>query len=78
MNRGQAIRALRHRLLETQVEFADTVGVRRATISIWENGGEVSIRHARRLVELGLDPAYVLPTMPVAAGAGQDLSRRTA
>lgn len=33
-----AIRALRKHMQQTQSEFADTIGVRRQTISEWENG----------------------------------------
>jgi transcriptional regulator with XRE-family HTH domain len=73
---SNAIRVLRG--LRTQQEFAQAVGVTRAVISRWENGGEVSLMNARRLVELGLDPAYVLPSPTVAPVAGADLSRRTA
>ena len=76
--RGQAIRALRG--LQTQEEFAKVVGdrVTNVLISRWENGSNISLRYKRRLVELGLDPVYVLPESPVAAGAGQEISRRTA
>ena len=74
--RSQAIRALRG--LRTQHEFADAVGVTQATVSAWENDGEIGIRNARRLVELGLDVAYVLPTAPAATDSRADLSTRGA
>ena len=53
MSRAAAIRALRG--LRTQHEFALELGVRRATVGAWEAGGEVSLRHARLLVGMGLD-----------------------
>jgi len=34
---GKAIKALRKKLGDTQQQFADRIGVRRATISDWEN-----------------------------------------
>jgi transcriptional regulator with XRE-family HTH domain len=62
--RAQAIRALRGD--RTQEQFAALVGVTRVALSRWENGGEVSLAKAGRLIELGLDVAYVLPTAPAA------------
>lgn len=78
MDRAAAIRALRDARQQTQAEFALDVGVRRATVSTWENGSEVSLRHASRLVELGLDVAYVLPTAPAPTDAPAELSERGA
>jgi transcriptional regulator with XRE-family HTH domain len=71
-SRAQAIRALRGAL--TQQQFAAEVGVTRAVISTWENGGDVSLDNANRLVELGLDVAYVLPAATAATEARADLS----
>ena len=53
---GQAIRA--HRRLRSQQEFADSLGVSRITVSKWETGDAIpQIRHARRLIDSGMDPA---------------------
>lgn len=75
-DRAQAIRALRGP--RTQQQFAAEVGATRVAISRWESGGEVSIRFARRLVELGLDVAYVLPSAPAATSATAGTSERGA
>jgi transcriptional regulator with XRE-family HTH domain len=78
MTLGEAIRRLREERLLTQAEFSSLVGVTRETISTWENGAALSLRNAGRLIDLGLDPAYVLPTASVAPGARADLSSRGA
>jgi DNA-binding XRE family transcriptional regulator len=78
MSQSEAIRDLRKRRLETQAEFAAALGVRRETVSTWENGQEISLRHARALVELGLDIAHVLPTAPAATSATAGSSERGA
>lgn len=58
---GQHIRAIRG--LRSQEEFAAIVGTSRGVISLWESDKQTpGYRHARRLVELGLDPALLLPT----------------
>jgi transcriptional regulator with XRE-family HTH domain len=75
-HRSTAIRRLRGKL--TQQQFADLVGVGRDVISTWENGGEISLDNANRLVELGLDVAYVLPAATAATEARADLSSRGA
>lgn len=74
--RSTAIRTLRGSL--TQQQFADLVGVGRDVISTWENGGEVSLENANRLVELGLDVAYVLPAATAATDARAESSERGA
>jgi transcriptional regulator with XRE-family HTH domain len=76
IRRSQAIRALRG--LQTQPEFASMVGVTPVQVSRWENGWGISLRSARRLVELGLDPAYVLPSAPAGTSAPAELSERGA
>lgn len=74
--RADAIRALRG--TRTQIEFAAVVGVTQAVLSGWENGAKVNIENANRLVELGLDVAYVLPAAKAATNARADLSSRGA
>jgi len=60
MKIGNAIRDLRG--LRSQAEFAEEVGTHRVTISLWETGeANPSYKHARRLVELGLDRSLFLP-----------------
>lgn len=76
MNRATAIRSLRG--ARTQKQFASEVGVTQAVISHWENGGEVSLPNANRLVELGLEVAYVLPAVKAATKTRADLSERGA
>lgn len=76
MNRAQAIRGLRG--TNTQKQFAALVGVTQAVISHWENGGEVSLTNANRLVELGLDVTYVLPAAKGATEATAEPSERGA
>lgn len=61
MDRAEAIRALRQTRLQTQVEFARDLGVTRQTVIELEKGSKPSLRTARRLVEIGLDRAYVSP-----------------
>jgi transcriptional regulator with XRE-family HTH domain len=78
MSRAEAIRHLRIRRQETQAEFAAMLGVGRGTVSTWENGQEISLRHARALVELGLDISYVIPAAPTPMGAQDDSSERGA
>lgn len=62
MDLAQALITLRG--LRSQDEFAAEVGVHRVTLIQWEKGRSRpnAYRHARRLVELGLDPALLLPT----------------
>lgn len=74
--RSQAIRSLRGD--RTQDEFAAVVGVTQAVVSRWENGGDVNIVNANRLVELGLDVAYVLPAARAATSAEAGSSKRGA
>ncbi len=74
--RGQAIRAMRGPL--TQTEFGELVGVNQARVSIWENGGEINLENANRLVELGLDVAYVLPAAAAATAPGELSPKRGA
>ena len=74
--RSQAIRSLRGP--RTQSEFAAVVGVTQAVVSRWENGGDVNIENANRLVELGLDVAYVLPAAAAATDARAGASERGA
>ena len=76
MHRSAAIRRLRGKL--TQQQFADVVGVGRDVISTWENGGEISLENANRLIELGLDVAYVLPAAAAATEARAEPSSRGA
>lgn len=38
MNYSEAIKALRHRLILSQTEFAELLGVSFATVNRWENG----------------------------------------
>jgi hypothetical protein len=63
-----------------QAAFGGLVGpgVHRATVGAWEAGGEISLVNVRRLIELGLDPVYVLPTASGATDARADLSSRGA
>lgn len=69
----------RLRGLHTQEQFATLAGVTRVTVSLWESGKQVpGLRAARRLVELGLDIAYVLPTAPAPTDARAELSERGA
>lgn len=57
--RGKAIRTLRG--LNSQQDFAETLGVTRGTVVSLEKGSDPSLRTARRLVELGLPKWHVLP-----------------
>lgn len=67
MNRAREIRKLRGLL--TQQQFANLMDVTRGTVIAWEQGGDVSLRSARRLVALGLPIELVLPEMkPTTAG----------
>lgn len=67
-DRGIAIRALRG--LRTQEEFASEYGVVPLTVLRWEQGWPISIRNARRLVDAGLDPSYVMPKAVGPSGTG--------
>jgi DNA-binding transcriptional regulator YiaG len=78
VDRATAIRELREQRQQTQAQFANKLGVRRETVSAWENGQAISLRHARTLIELGLDIAYVLPTAPAATEARAESSSRGA
>jgi len=46
------IKKLRERLGDTQAAFADRVGVRRATVTDWENGTKVPSRMAEILLTI--------------------------
>lgn len=61
MDLSTALIALRG--LRSQDEFAAEIGVHRVTLCKWERGHSRpnTYRHARRLVELGLDPNLLLP-----------------
>jgi DNA-binding XRE family transcriptional regulator len=78
VDRQAAIRQLREGRQQTQAQFASTLGVRRETVSAWENGQAISLRHAQTLIELGLDIAYVLPTAEAATNARAEASSRGA
>lgn len=61
MNLAQAIVELRAG--RTQDEFANLLGIRRQAVIALEKGRSIpTVRTARRLVELGLDPTLLLPT----------------
>jgi putative transcriptional regulator len=53
MNYGKIIKELRDKLLLTQTEMADKLGVSFATINRWENGKhEPTMRYRRKIRDL--------------------------